>query len=228
MILPNSKYAQGHVEMMISLSLFVGAVLFIFIFMNPLAKNQDTTSYIKNVEREIINNLTEKVGKLSIISTAKNGCYDFNEDAYKKIFNENEFTNVKYVEILENSASERYKYSIYFSEIFESTSSTNKRNCNKKDYVLSSYSEDNFVISEKIKELKANYESDYKLLKKNLGLNKDFSFSLKKSEEDLDMEELSVAKKSTSGVQIESEFIPIIVIDNQGNIQQLMLNIKVW
>ncbi len=230
MILSNSKLSQGHVEMIISLALFVGAVLFIFIFINPFTNNQEASSYIKNVEREILNNISGKVGMLSIISTDDNGCYNFNEDEYKKLFSENDFSKVNYIEVLESSISGKYKYSIYFSDMFESITPKHKKDgCKKDDYTLSSYSDENFVINEKIKELKTNYEADYGLLKKNLGINRDFSFSVKENESSLeDIEELSIVRKSPSGIERESDFIPIIIMDKSGNIKQLMLNIKVW
>jgi hypothetical protein len=229
MIFPNSKLSQGHVEMIISLALFVGAVLFIFIFINPFTNNQETLSYIKNVEREILNNISGKVGKLSIISTDDNGCYNFNENEYKKLFSENDFSKVNYIESLESSVPGKYKYSIYFSDMFETTIEKNKKSsCDKKDYTLSSYYDENFVINEKIKELKTNYEADYGLLKKNLRINRDFSFSVKENENSLDIEGLSVVKKSSAGVERESEFVPIIIMDKSGNIKQLMFNIKVW
>ncbi len=212
------KKAQGHVEMIISMTLFIGALLFIFVFINPFSsKNQEKISYIKNIEHEIIKNLTANIGQLSIVINNTEGCYNFKEKDYPE---------VNYIET--NDIVNPNRVIIYFSDVFESTINPNKKtSCKKDEYSLSSFSQDDFIVYERIKTLADEYNSDYLGLGKSLGINRDFSFSTKKLDETL-IPELSVDKKSPEWVEREAEDIPLIVINENAQIQELILNLKVW
>src|SRR3989344_8670075 len=77
-IRPLSRKSQGHVEVILSFALFIGAILFIFLFMNPALKNNDKKIDIEQISNRIIQDMSLKVGKLSIISNSS--CYDFVND----------------------------------------------------------------------------------------------------------------------------------------------------
>ena len=82
------------------------------------------------------------------------------------------------------------------------------------------------VIYDKIIDLKNAY-TVYDNLKKSLGITNDFLFKTK----DLvgtEIEELSVNRNIPQGINVESREIPIRVINNSGQIQELILNIRVW
>jgi hypothetical protein len=214
--------------MIISMTLFIGALIFIFVFINPFSsKNQEKVSYIKNIESNLLKNLTTSVGQLSVIIdpvSNPDGCYDFNENDYPK---------VNYIEIKDPINTKRVF--IYFSDIFESKNAPNKgksgkgkSGCKKNDgYNLSSFSQDNYVVYERIKSLADGYKVDYIGLGKSLGITRDFSFSVKKLDGNL-ITGLSVDKKSPEWIEKESEDIPLIVINKNAQIQELVLNLKVW
>ena len=62
-----NKKAQSHVEMMLSFVIFVGALMFIFIFLNPFAKTADKVSVIDDIQRVLIEDIGSEVGKMSVI-----------------------------------------------------------------------------------------------------------------------------------------------------------------
>lgn len=222
------KKSQGHVEMIISLVLFVGAILFILAFINPVTRNQEKVHYINNIEKIFLNETSAKFEKLSIVSTSTDdgrgrgedlvGCYKFNDAGLGN-----------YIEVLDaSSAKPPYKYTLYFSEIFDSTiKPNNKDNCEKKDFILSSFSEEDMIVYEKIQNLKIALDTDYSTKKRNLGITKDFSFSLL-DENKGKIADLSFERKNTDWIERESEYIPLIIINKQGQIQKYILNLRVW
>jgi len=205
-----NKKAQSHVEVIISFIIFIGFLLFLFIFLNPFAKPKP--DYIlEDTQRALIENISSRVGKLSII-TGNENCYDFNEEDYEG----------HYIEVKED-VGEKDKYTIYFNDIFQNNAP--KKGCSPLDYSLGSYSEEDMVVYEKIEELKTSYESNYENLKNEFGLTNDFLFLVK----DLDGEEkISVDKKIPLGVNVKVKEIPIAVINNRGEVQNLILIIKTW
>ena len=112
--------------------------------------------------------------------------------------------------------------------IVKSDTQTKKGGC-ELNYTLGTYSKEELVVYEKIVELKSNYEASYDNLKTNLGITNNFVFKTK----DLvgnEINETSVeyAKIIPQGVNIEARDIPIRVININGQIQELILNIKAW
>jgi len=210
------KKSQANIEIVISFILFIGSLIFILYFLNPLSKKEEKYYYIDEIKTKIIKNLSTNIGKLSII-TIDGNCYNFQERDY---LNENYFETY--------SIQNPKVYTIYFSEIFNSNFAPHKRaDCPRRNYTLSSYIEENIISYKKILNFKNNYENNYESLKKFLGVNRDFSFSfryLNKTE----IPELSVYKKIPTTASIKIEEIPLIVMDENAKIHQLIFVIKVW
>jgi len=207
----NSKRSQSHVEIILSFVIFIGFLLFVFIFMNPFAKAKDTSYIMDNIQKTVIGNITEKIGKLSIILNKTGDCYDFNETNYKS----------NYYEVQEDNM----KYMIYFSNIFTINAPNKNSSCNPNNYTLGVYSEEEMVVYEKIINLKNNYNSDYNSLKSSLGITNDFSFNV---ENMMGEELISVSRNIPTGIDVEAREIPIRTINSNGQIQELILNIKAW
>jgi hypothetical protein len=142
------KKSQGHIEMILSMALFIGAIIFLFIFLRSITdKKENNNSY--NVRDIILKNITIKTQNEDIIS--------------KK-----EVINLKY-----------------------------------------------------------HYEINYSNLKESLGMTKDFSFEFKDLNGNLD-QVLSVSKDIPNSIEIKSIDIPLRIIDESGNIQEVILNIRSW
>ncbi len=156
------KKAQGHVEVILSFVIFIGFLLFMFIFLNPFARTKESNYIMNNIQKVIINNITNEIGKLSIILNESGTCYNFSDDYG---------SNYKQIEEADK------KYMIYFYPIF--SDNTKDIDCDKGNYTLGIYSEENMIVYEKIIDLKNNYERDYEGLKRTLGITNDFLFSVR-------------------------------------------------
>lgn len=204
-----NKKAQGHVEVMLSFVIFIGFLIFTFVFLNPFARTKEPSYIMDNAQKAIIGYISDDVGKLSIITNGTS-CYQFAAEDY----------NTNYKEVDERNG----KYIIYFNKIFDN-SSTKKDGC-PLNYTLGVYSKEKMIIYNKILTLKNNY-SDYDNLKISLGITDDFLFTVR----DLvgnPITELSVSRNIPQGIDVESRDIPIRVINSAGQIQEFILNIRVW
>ncbi len=210
------KKAQGHVEIMISFALFIGVLIFILLFMNPLAKTQEKVSFINKVEQTIIQNVSVEIGKISVILNDSGDCY--NSNAVKEY-------GLEFIEVQDNPR----KYTIYYNELFGSGGIPG---CSPgpEDYQLGVYSKEQMFVYEKIQDLIVVYnldEDSYKNLKKALKITDDFLFQFKDINGN-EVPELSVSRTIPSGVNVESKEFPVRMIDELGNIQELILNIRAW
>lgn len=203
--------AQSHVEMMLSLVIFVGALLFIFIFLNPFARTAEKISIIDGIQKIVVEDMSSEIGKLSVIGDS--GAVDY-------VF-PSEYGN-NFVEVQE-TFSNPIKCQLYFSDIFGSGTQT----CQFTSYALGVYSKEEIIVRNKIISLKQNYETDYNNLKSSLEILDDFSFSFKNIGGG-EIGALSVSKNPPVGVNVESKDFPVRVIDSLGNINELILNIRVW
>jgi len=209
------KKAQGHVEIIISFVLFVGVLIFVFLFLNPFTKTQAEIPIRENVQKNIINNITTDLGKLTVfINQTGERCYKFDET---------EYLNENYKEI----PIDQFKYVIYFSDVFSGKDSQKDPSCLRENYKLSSYSVDKIISFEKIKTLVQKYNTDYVSLKTSLGISYEFSFNVK----DLSgtpISEASVSKDIPEGLEVGSREFPIRTINSEGLIKEYILNIRAW
>jgi hypothetical protein len=211
------KNAQGHVEMIISFVMFVGAVMFIFMYINPISKNQETFSISDKIQGVLIENISTSMGKVYVIANESNGCYNISEFilSYGNNFRE-----------VQDSQNPRV-YVIYFSPLFDHNAPHNLNDCPETNYTLTAYSNERVIFYEYIQDLKLNYDNDYNNLKKQLGITNDFLFSvydLKGTK----IEEISVDKNIPSGINVESYELPIRVINRSADINPYILKINAW
>ena len=205
------KKAQSHVEIMLSFVIFVGALIFIFIFLNPFAKTAEKVSVIDDIQKIVVKDISSEIGKLSVIGDS--GIVDY---AFPLEYGNN------FVEVQE-TFSNPIKCQLYFSDVFGAGS----KNCQFTSYALGVYSKEEMIVWDKIILLKQDYETDYNSLKSLLKISDDFSFSFKNIGGG-EIGVLSVSKDPPVGVNVESKDFPVRVIDSSGNINELILNIRVW
>ena len=205
------KKAQSHVEMMLSLVIFVGALTFIFIFLNPFAKTGEKISIIDEIQKTVVEDMSSEIGKLSVIGDTGPNNYII-PSGYGSNFIE-----------VQETFSNPIKCQLYFSDVFGAGTQT----CQFNAYTLGVYSKEEMIVWDKIILLKQNYETDYNNLKSLLGISDDFSFSFRNIGGG-EIGVLSVLKNPPVGVNVESKDFPVRVMDNSGNINELILNIRVW
>ena len=203
--------AQSHVEIMLSFVIFVGFLLFLFIFLNPFAKAKP--DYImNNIENAIIKNISAEIGKMSVIGDEGSNDYIILSP----------YNNINFVEKTDTTSPTK-KCTLYFSnEIFN----TKMKNCSfSAPPQFGVYSTEKMINYERISQLKTNYETNYAELKSSLGIINDFAFDV----ETLDKTVLITAEKNIpSGIEVQARNIPIRTINTNGAIQELILNIRVW
>lgn len=207
-----SKRSQGHIEVMLSFTIFVGFLLFIFIFLNPFAKTK-SDQVINNVQESIINEISGEIGKLSIVVNRTTDCYDkFKVTIYGDNFIEKPDINPR-------------KYTIYYNDIFGAGIDPSCSAESGRNYSIGTYSKEKIIIYEKIQELKTNYTNNYEGLKTSLGILNEFVFELKRIDGGV---EIGVNKNIPVGIEVEAANIPMRVINSKGNISEYILNIKTW
>jgi len=205
-----NKSAQGHLEIILSFTLFIGALIFLFLIINPFAEVREV-SIINKFQEKIINEMSLEIGKLGVIVDSIDACYEFNSTDYPE----------NYAEALEDSR----KYNIYFGEIFTNTSL--KKGCSPLNYSLGIYSSEKIIVYEKVEDLVTDYNTDYEGLKTSLGIANDFAFSFRNII-NRDVTALNVTRQAPAGVDVEAKELPVRVIDSNANIQELILQIRAW
>ena len=159
-----NKNATSHVEMVLSLVLFVSFLFFIFIIITPFTKNKNL--YFFDSEQLLIDKINSEIGKLAIILNSNNDCYDLSY--VNQIYGNN------FVEISDPTNPSRL--TIYYGDFFDPSimGSTCSYNLSHK-FSFGGYQKENFIVYGKILSLKNDYESNYELTKESLGI-KDFIF----------------------------------------------------
>jgi len=214
--------------MLLSFVLFIAAILFIFLYINPLSKTQNKVNEIDQVQKIIMENISVTAGRLSVVSyfhpvNNPNGCYYF-ETA--------EYYNVKYVQFDESSPGTNKKYTIYFSDNFPISNAINKSttsaDCLGANYGLGVYSNETIILYDLLESFAASSSTDegYKKIKEDLGINTDFIINCA----DINgtyLPELSASRRIPAGVEVRSKQFPIRLIENNGTIMNVIFNLRV-
>jgi len=215
-----SKKAQGHIEIILSFIIFIGFLLFIFMFLNPFTKTKETGYIMDNIQKSIINKISDDVGRLSVIVNEDDKCYD------KTKFSQ--YLNVEdKIRVVQDNKNTR-KYDVYYGNFF--IENNPEPDCSLgENYTLGTYSIEKMIIYDKISVLKDDYESDYDNLKKSLRITNDFLFKIRNlaGEED-SLLSVEYPKNIPTGIDIEAREIPIRIIQNNGIIIEKKLYIQAW
>lgn len=227
------KRGQGHIEIMLSMIIFVGFLIFVFIFMNPFIKIKKEPQMV-DIQEAVFNSISSDVGVLSVILNSSGNCYSLDDI--------NSAFGNKFIEV--HDIDNPRRYTIYYGDFFEPSMVGGKscscdagnpglplENCEDSDgnklYALGLYVEDKIVVYESIQELKSLYEADYEGLRRSLKV-RDFSFSLR----NINGGEIAVLtpliRNVPSGSSVNSKDLFVRVIDKDGKIQELILNLKAW
>ena len=193
--------------------IFIGFLSFLFLVINPFSKSDNKSMILDRLQEKIFNNISSKVGKLSIFLGNSSDCYDFNENNYGVN------SIMHYKETIENEE----KYNIYFSDFFDSNYQT-KKGCIPQNYKLGIYSEESMIAYEKILTLK---QMDYNSVKDSLGIKNNFLISFKYIDGP-EIPELTISKIVPRGINVDAKEIPVRVINKNGDVLELIMNIKAW
>ena len=213
-----NKKAQAHVEIIISFILFIGVILIFFTLVKPLPKSTEIP--INQIQESIINQISLEIGKISAI-TDNTKCYSLNTviDDY----------GTNFIEIPDTLEPRRYF--IYFHPIFtQSSISCSERSANPEDFTLGTYTTEKIIFNPLTETLKADYNTNYQQLKTTLNINSNYNFAIIfKNLQGNTIQELTPDNKQPpTGINVIAKDIPVRVIDNQGEINEYILNLRVW
>lgn len=217
------RKAQGHVEMIITTIFFLGFVVFIIFFMNPLSATKEDLPIV-NIKDGFIQEASKQVGILSVVND-KTGCYDLTQ--INQVYGSN------FIEVPDPSNTDPLKtkeeYIIYYGD-FLNPAQVGVISCLGRTgpdvSSFAGYIEESIVNYEKVQELKTLYESDYSGLKDQLGVG-DFEFKFLTLNE-IEIEALSVNGLVPQSTDILSQQIPLRVINKDAKINEYILRIRVW
>lgn len=209
----NFKKSQAHVEVILATTLFVGFLLFILFFMKSSYKITEEIP-IDKVNLAIMDKMEESIGKLSVVLSSSDSCFDLN---YLKKDYGNSFRSV--VDI-----SKPTRITVYYGSFFES----NEKPCDevKKKFKVGAYIEEKIILDKNIEKLVSSYNSDYSKLKQDLGIE-DFAFEFRDKDNNK-IQEFSVEGKISENAEVKSKIFPVRVINSKAEISELTLNIKAW
>ncbi|MDD5149131.1 MAG: hypothetical protein PHC28_01440 [Flavobacterium sp.] len=226
-----SKKSLSHVEMMISFSLFVIFLILLFAIFNPLETSSSNEVSLSIIEKWINENaeIDVKTSTLIIQTASVGDCFSVDKISEEKVV---AFKDEKKI-ISENSDKTFLEnkgagvYSLYFSDYF--SSGNFDEDCvalSDGEYSFGVTKDEKFLLVSKVEKLEENYYSDYESLKKEIGISgNDFEFIL---QEINGKKIINATMNEPSGVNIYSENINVEVIDENANIKNLILNLKIW
>lgn len=211
-----TKNASAHLEIILSATIFIASLIFIFMIINPFAKTEQEISIINKIESAILNNISEEVKTFSVIMNLSNDCY----------FIDNSIVTPNGGKFLEVNKTDK-NYLIYFSSNLNDNHPLYNLSCPAENYTLIDNSKTKIYIYENIKNLKQEYQDNYNSLKNKLRLNNDFSFNFINLDGSSNTE-LSVFKDIPPGLNVKSKEFPLKIIKKNGEELELILNLRVW
>ncbi|MEM4230517.1 MAG: hypothetical protein QXF25_01440 [Candidatus Pacearchaeota archaeon] len=225
------KRGQGHLEMIISFTLFISFVIFMLLFFRPSFKTQEIS--LTNIEKALRNNLTTKVFYYSLTNLSKieNNCFcfsnphqmlrgkmvvarDLGKDKLNARLNNNQ--------ICISTEGETFFY-VYFSEEFsesESACTGSPINAN-----VGAVKELRLISNKSLNELKRNYENDYSNLKKQFGISSEFGVKILDPEGERNMD---ITKRAPLGRPVFAIDSPVAVAYEDGTIKYVIMKILAW
>ena len=205
------KKAQMHIEIILSFVLFLSAVMIILFFLNPVSEKKSNID-MDIIQDKILNYLVEPVGVMSVIIDLSGGCYVL----------PSEYGN-NFLEV-EDSRSDR-NYILYFSDSLDNEHPHNLASEDCLDsYSFGMYLEDEIIFYDNLKEL---IGFDEGMVKTNLGINNYINVRVLNKDRSV-VPELVKESQINFGNEVIAREFPIRVINKDGVIQELILNIRAW
>jgi hypothetical protein len=210
------KKSQTHVEIILSFTIFLSAVLILFLFLNPLTKTKPINTDIDKIKQNIIKQTQETINSSSVITTEPDSCYNPPPEY-----------PTNFIETKQNPR----KYTLYFSENLPTNKPNYNPDCDEETYSLGLYTQEEIITYQKLQTLITEYDTNYNQLKKTLQTKNDFKLTFKTLETpSTPISELETTnpKKIPQEINIQAKEFPIRIMKDSGEIQEILLNIQAW
>jgi len=223
------KKGQGHIEMIMSFTLFLGFIITMLVFFRPAVKSRGVTLTL--VEGNIIENLSTQVYFFSVKASNPN-CFCFS-NPYEAEGNVIIFDSSANVlggwvsgdRICIERSSSNFFY-VYMSDEFKSSSGT----CNN---VITVDAENDVgllrtitaVSNSSLWNFKQEYDQNYTKLQERMGMSYDFRFIVFNSEHEQVME---LQRKIPLGKPVYSRDKPVEIVYENGEVEESIIRFYAW
>lgn len=232
------RKAQEHIETVLAFTIFVGFLIALLLFFNPVRQSSSSLAVLDDVQTKIMKNISGSYSILSLIisETANLGsCFSVVDivgfgskvwviNSKRELIASSMSSSGKNLNI---AGTGRY-YVIYFNSTDNFNSPALSGNCNPlglEDYDFGIINSETSVMFERLLELNESYTSDYNKLKTDLGVNGDFSFVVLNETNGIIMQQ---SIQRVKGLNVLSRSVPILAVDKNLQKKQIILNLQVW
>ena len=221
----------SHLEVILSLVIFVGFTLFLLVIINPFNTTKSRYVTLDTMERGIGLETNIELSQITLsLNKDVTGCFGVELPLEDNVIAKNE-NDIRFgAKRIGNKiyiAPDGKFYTVYSSREFEENDpGTNCINLVIGDYnlgLLRNYSVTSFS---KVESLKEKYDSDYENLKKELGIStSDFSFIIMDTQGN---EIIKATRSRATKINVDVRNVPVQLVYKNGTIKYVMLNIQTW
>lgn len=234
-----NKKAQGHVEIIVSFTIFIGFLLAILYFLTPAFGEKTSYASLNALEERLLDNLSVSYTRVSLsLTDSWNGeCFSVDNlvgitgDILVEDFAGNIVpANASSSKItIEGDGDFYIIYSMSGSGGFN-TKNVQSSSCPsipRENYSFGAPSINKFVLLENLQDLNDDYDPNYPEIKNELGLADDFEFAVYDLNREVVMNDsLSFHKVKLSSVL--SRDILLQSINRNATLQGLIINLRAW
>ena len=244
-----SRKAQIHVEMIVSFVIFVGFLLVLMFYINPIGEETISYSSIDRIQEKIISNISSNYQETSVIFSddptdgpggSSQDCLKFSDypldyektrafvyggDGVKSEIKD----KPQKKDFRLGVVSDKKAYMVYASDDFSEDAPTG--NCpdahSGADYEWGIIFSSRAVFYDKLSEFNNRYLDDYGGMKSDLGIEKDFEFIVYDETRDVLFNE-SLGVHELKANTVISRDIPLVMMYSNASQSKIILNIRVW
>jgi len=240
-----NKKAVSHVEVIISFVIFIGFLVFLFAFLNPIKSKKLSDNVLDKINREIIDFASVNYSYISFVlddslfsfqDFINSNCFGIEIELDNEVIVRDKNNNIVSAEndiginrvyITKSSISNNKFYTIYASDIFSQQSLSGCFELDEKDYNLGLLRKEKVLYLDKLINLKNLYESDYNNLKKRFDIpsSNDFGFSVREANGE---EIIKVIKKRVGKINVVAKDFPVQILNQSGAIKYVIMNVQAW
>ncbi len=228
--------SQGHVEMIISFTLFLGFLVALLFILSPAKNVQSPSAILDASEAKIMGNISADYKTISLIlgsGTDPGVCFvtqnkpNLTGSIIVKSLDDttlSAFSDSSWVSIIP-SYGNRF-HNLYFSSEFDVNSVVSCGNILlETNYSFGAMEDGKIVLYKKLLSFIEEYNENYESLRNRMSLRNDFVIFVYDTNKNL---LFNASRYVPAGSQVASKSINIQAIDFNKNITNIVINIRVW
>ncbi len=255
MIKQKNKTSQGHIEIILSFVIFIGFLLMIFIFFNPIRQPGTSSAALEEVQKKVIDYISTDFDYTSLIMNNPNSitpsCFSvpnsvkISTTAYPIVldFNNNVLESKissESIKIEKSSVTGNKLYKVYtsnyppnavpdknFNDYSSSAVAGTCQPLTPADYSFAAVTRDKLVLREMLSELNKSYMINYEALKIDMGITEDFQFIVYDINKNVLIND-SLAKHKIKSSNVFSRDVLLNTINKDGQPGEIILGLRVW